>query len=114
MKWPPDQGHWSMLARVLDLTVQRRLLCFNDDLEVLLLRSAKDVFAIYNSCPHLGKSLLQGRVMSGQITCPFHGACFDLQTGAPLSGPAVTPLHIFPVRIEGDCIWVDLTKKPRR
>jgi 3-phenylpropionate/trans-cinnamate dioxygenase ferredoxin subunit len=46
--------------------------------------------------------------MAGQITCPLHGACFDLRTGTALSGPAVAPLRRFEARIEGDRVEVRL------
>jgi nitrite reductase/ring-hydroxylating ferredoxin subunit len=50
--------------------------------------------------------------MAGQITCPFHGACFDLKTGAAVSGPAVFPLQRFPARLEGDDVVADLSGRP--
>ncbi len=90
----------------------RQLAARIGDLELLLLRVGRDVLVLHNYCTHLGKPLTGGRVMAGQITCPFHGACFDVNTGAAVSGPAVFPLHRFPARLEGDEVVADLSRKP--
>jgi nitrite reductase/ring-hydroxylating ferredoxin subunit len=67
---------------------------------------------LHDYCTHLGESLYGGRVMAGQISCPFHGACFDLKSGAAVSGPAVSPLRVFPARLEDGVIWADLAERP--
>ena len=37
--------------------------------------------AIANKCPHLGLPMSGGKVENGVVTCPFHGAKFDMNTG---------------------------------
>ena len=111
---PANSASWTQIAVLGDFQGQRQLARTVGDLAVLLLRVGGDVIALHNHCPHLGKSLQGGRIMGGQIICPFHGACFDLRTGAALSGPAVAPLHLFPTRIDGQNILVDLREKPRK
>jgi nitrite reductase/ring-hydroxylating ferredoxin subunit len=44
--------------------------------------------------------------MAGQIHCPYHGACFDLRTGAAMSGPAVYGVRSFPVEMRAGEIFV--------
>ena len=39
------------------------------------------VYAIEDSCPHLFGSLADGMVRKGEVSCPLHGAQFDLATG---------------------------------
>lgn len=108
-----QDGGWQKVATLDAFQQQRKLVIRLDDgIEVLLLRSGEEIVALHNYCSHLGKPLDRGRVMAGQISCPFHGACFDLKTGAALSGPAVLPLHLFPVRLDGQDIWLDLARKP--
>jgi len=68
--------------------------------ELLLVRVGEEVFAVRNQCTHLGQPLTGGRMIGRQITCPFHGACFDLRTGRAIAGPAVVPLSCLQVRIE--------------
>ena len=52
-----------------------------DGRQVVLFRSGGDIFALDNLCPHAGSRLEHGRLAGGQITCPLHGAKFDLTDG---------------------------------
>ncbi len=104
---------WTRVGSLSAFQAARQLACRIGDLELLLLRVGGDVLVLHNYCTHLGKPLTGGRVMAGQITCPFHGACFDVKTGAAVSGPAVFPLHRFPARLEGDAVFADLSRRPQ-
>jgi 3-phenylpropionate/trans-cinnamate dioxygenase ferredoxin subunit len=42
----------------------------------------------------------------GTIQCAWHGARFDCQTGAVRQGPAIIPLPVYEVRIDGDQVLV--------
>ncbi|HKY92277.1 MAG TPA: Rieske (2Fe-2S) protein [Nevskiaceae bacterium] len=103
-----DEARWTAVAVLSDFGSDRRLVRTIADREVLLVRLGNDVVAVLNRCTHLGHALERGRVMAGQITCPLHGACFDLRTGAALSGPAVAPLQRFEARIADDRVEVRL------
>ncbi len=37
--------------------------------------------AVENKCPHLGLPLNGGKLENGVVTCPFHGAKFEVCTG---------------------------------
>lgn len=101
------------VAQVSEFSSSKRLVRTVDSVELLLLlRGANEVIALHNFCTHLGESLERGRIMGGQITCPFHGACFDLRSGTALSGPAVASLHVFPACLRGDEVFVDLSRRP--
>jgi len=106
------EASWTTVASLQDFAGQRSLKISVEGLELLLVRQADKLFAVHNYCTHLGKPLDKGRIMAGQITCPFHGACFDIATGAAVSGPAVTPLHCFPARFDGEQVQLDLTRRP--
>ena len=45
-------------------------------------------YAIGDTCTHRGGPLSEGDVRGTRITCPWHGADFDLKTGAVLGPPA--------------------------
>ncbi len=107
-----DAHTWTRVGSLSEFKGGRQLACRVLDLELLLLRVGSDVMVLHNHCTHLGKPLTGGRVMAGQITCPFHGACFDVNTGAAVSGPAVFPLHRFPARLEGEDVVADLSRRP--
>jgi 3-phenylpropionate/trans-cinnamate dioxygenase ferredoxin subunit len=40
------------------------------------------------------------------ITCPRHGATFDIRTGDALSAPAYEPTAKFPVRVDDGMVQV--------
>jgi len=63
---------------------------------------------VRNLCSHAHETLECGRMKSGWIACPVHGARFDLETGKPMNPPATTPIDTFPVRITGDMIEVEV------
>ncbi|HEY7489500.1 MAG TPA: non-heme iron oxygenase ferredoxin subunit [Candidatus Tectomicrobia bacterium] len=65
-------------------------------------------YAIENRCPHYGKSLSAGWVHGTTVTCPWHGAIFDLTSGDVLSGPARRGVQSYQVRVEDQSIYVDL------
>ena len=97
---------WVRVASLGEFGDKRRLVREVNGVSILFLQQSSGVIAVRNSCTHLGKPLDQGRVMAGRIFCPFHGACFDLATGEAVSGPAVTRLQRYTVKVEGDDVFV--------
>jgi uncharacterized protein YbjT (DUF2867 family)/nitrite reductase/ring-hydroxylating ferredoxin subunit len=53
-------------------------------------------------CTHRQGPLSEGTVNGTTVTCPLHGAQFNVWTGAALRGPAKDPLKTYRVTIEGD------------
>jgi nitrite reductase/ring-hydroxylating ferredoxin subunit len=49
--------------------------------KVMLTRINGQVHALQNKCPHLGMPLAKGKVCDGVVTCPWHGASYNLSTG---------------------------------
>jgi 3-phenylpropionate/trans-cinnamate dioxygenase ferredoxin subunit len=66
------------------------------------------VHAVIDECSHEDYPLSEGWVEDHTIECALHGSRFDLLTGQPDSPPAVRPVRIFPVRVEGEDVLVDL------
>lgn len=99
---------WLRVATIDEFDASRKLVCTLAGRSILLYRSGREVMAVANLCTHLNKPLDAGRVIGGQVVCPYHGACFDLRTGKAMSGPAVHPLQTFPVHIEGGEVFIAL------
>jgi uncharacterized protein YbjT (DUF2867 family)/nitrite reductase/ring-hydroxylating ferredoxin subunit len=59
-------------------------------------------------CPHRQGPLSEGTVDGSTVTCPLHGAQFNVWTGAVLRGPATEPLKTYRVTIEGEVGRVDV------
>lgn len=64
--------------------------------------------AIEDVCTHDGGELSSGAFEGSVITCPRHGAQFDVTTGKALCFPAVTPTATFPVKVENGRVLVSL------
>lgn len=77
-----------------------------DGTEILVCNTKDKIFAVRNLCSHAHETLECGRVRNGWISCPVHGARFDLETGEPKNPPASLPIDTFEVRIEGDTIEI--------
>jgi 3-phenylpropionate/trans-cinnamate dioxygenase ferredoxin subunit len=67
-----------------------------------------DLHAISDICSHGQVSLSDGEVDGRTIECWLHGSTFDLRTGAPLSLPAIRPVPVYPLTLDGDRVLVDV------
>lgn len=66
------------------------------------------IYATSHLCPHAGAALNYGRLDGCEVECALHGAVFDVTNGEAVVGPSPDDLWVYPVRIEGDQILVDL------
>lgn len=64
--------------------------------------------AIDDTCSHEGGPLSKGTLEGTVVTCPWHGARFDVTTGAVLSAPARRPVGSYPVRVSGPDLLLEL------
>ncbi len=69
-------------------------------------------YAIDDACTHVGGSLSQGAVSATSVTCPWHGAQFDLETGNVLRAPAQDNVGSYKVLVEGDDIKLEIPESP--
>jgi len=65
-------------------------------------------YAIDDTCPHSGGPLCEGDVRDFKVTCPWHGADFDLKTGAVLCAPAFEDVRSYKVVVEGSELKVEI------
>jgi 3-phenylpropionate/trans-cinnamate dioxygenase ferredoxin subunit len=67
------------------------------------------LFAIDELCTHEQCSLAEEGTLDGTVvTCGCHGAQFDVTTGQVLAPPAVEPLKVYPLHVEGGRIVVEV------
>jgi 3-phenylpropionate/trans-cinnamate dioxygenase ferredoxin subunit len=64
------------------------------------------VYAVSDTCTHARIPLSGGSLEGRQVVCPWHGAMFDLKTGAATCGPASTPLRTFAVTVDSGTITI--------
>ncbi len=70
-----------------------------------------ELYALEDRCSHDDGPLCEGDFdeETGEVTCPRHGARFDIRSGRALSLPAYIAVDTFPVRVENGAILVDVT-----
>lgn len=70
-----------------------------DETPIVLVKSGGKIFALAETCSHLGGPLSEGKVENGTIQCPWHGSRFNLEDGCVVNGPAVHAQPCLEVRI---------------
>jgi 3-phenylpropionate/trans-cinnamate dioxygenase ferredoxin subunit len=82
-----------------DLVSGERIFIEVDNEPVVVFKVGEQVYAIGDRCTHDDGPLGEGDLSDHQVTCPRHGAKFDIITGKALTLPAVEPTTVYPVRI---------------
>ena len=84
-----------------------------DGVDVAVARVGDEVFAIHDECSHANIPLSEGEIEDCTIECWLHGSRFDLRTGNAINLPANLPVPVYPVRVEGDDVYVGTSPVPR-
>jgi len=63
--------------------------------------------AIDDTCTHRGGPLSEGELAGNEVTCPWHGAVFDVTTGKVLGPPATKGVSRYNVRVSGENIEIE-------
>ncbi len=81
-----------------------------DGTDVAIVRAEDEVFAIRDECSHAAIALSEGDVDAPncEIECWLHGSRFDLRTGKPTGLPAYEPVAVYPCKVEGTAVLVDI------
>ncbi len=96
------------LGRVSDVPEGRVEVFDVEDRKIAVFRLGDGFYAIEDICTHDGGPLAEGEIEDHDVICPRHGARFDIRTGAALTLPAVTPVESYPVRVEGNELYIGL------
>src|SRR2546425_614095 len=65
-------------------------------------------FALDNTCAHRGGPLAEGEISGHEVTCPWHGARFDVRTGQVVGPPAQQAVARYGVRVTESDIEVEV------
>ncbi|CAG8145883.1 unnamed protein product [Penicillium nalgiovense] len=75
--------------------------------KVLLVKLDDKVHALNTQCTHYGAPLKNGVVTEdGRLTCPWHGACYNVPTGDVEDAPAPNALNKFAVFEKEDGVYI--------
>ena len=76
--------------------------------KIALFRVDGVFYALSDTCTHRGGPLSEGTVEGAEVTCPWHGAKFDIRIGAVLGPPAQQGVRSYPVRVTGADIEIEV------
>lgn len=82
-----------------------------DEIMVLLAKQNNKIYAIANTCSHLGGPLDEGELLDDcKVKCPWHNSIFSLKDGCVINGPATEKQPQFEVRVRNGQIEVKVCK----
>ncbi|GAA1018403.1 (2Fe-2S)-binding protein [Acrocarpospora pleiomorpha] len=99
------------VCKLADIPVEGVIPVEVDGTPVAIVRTDEGVFALHDVCSHAEVRLSEGDVYDGTLECWLHGSCFDVATGKPTGPPATRPVSTYPVKIDGDDVYVSLSKE---
>lgn len=75
--------------------------------DVVIVRIGASMTAYRNECAHQGLPLTDAEldVVTGTLTCQWHGFCYEALTGDCTSAPGAA-LEQFPLRVDDGSVWV--------
>ncbi|MFP6819490.1 Rieske (2Fe-2S) protein [Acinetobacter sp.] len=88
-------------------TLGNRSFLMIGDRSLILFNIAEQFYAINDSCPHQGASLLNGKLEGKVIQCCAHGLRFDLSNGYLLNSTQLQ-VQSYPVEVIGENVFIGL------
>ena len=76
--------------------------------EIALFNIDGAFYAIQNTCTHRGGPLADGDLDGDVVTCPWHGARYDVKSGEVLGPPASQGVMAYKVRVQGEDIEIEV------
>lgn len=105
-----SQYEFIQVAPLSELPSGQRMLIDVGDVPVVIFNIAGNLYAIDDLCTHDEGTLADGDLNGFEISCPRHGACFDVRSGQALTLPAVMDTTSYPVRVTDEMIEIGLPK----
>ncbi len=102
-----EKGSFVRVAALADLREKGVLVVSSGRHGIALFYHDDGVYAVDNRCPHMGFPLSRGSCREGILTCHWHHARFDLQSGGTFD-PFADDVRVYPVEVRDDAVWVDL------
>lgn len=112
------------VAKTTDIPVGQMKKIEKGNKEILLVNVGGKLYAIDDRCGHMNMSLAAGKLTGKHVTCPFHGATFDVTSGKAVARhseqideyvrsmklPIVQTKDIrsYNVRVQGDYVQIEI------
>ena len=79
---------------------------------LVVVRRGDDVFVTGATCTHYSGPLAEGLVVGATIRCPWHHACFSLETGEAIGAPALSPSPCYSIVRRGTKVSLGEKREP--
>lgn len=99
------------IAPASELPNGERLFVELEGKSIVIFNIAGQFFSIADVCSHDDGPVGEGDIEGYTITCPRHGAEFDIRSGKVLQLPAVVDIPAYPVRVVDGILQVGLPKE---
>jgi nitrite reductase/ring-hydroxylating ferredoxin subunit len=99
---------FALAGSLEELKAKGRLVVHGRHRPILVIYDRGRIFALDNRCPHMGFPLERGSVTDGILTCHWHHARFDLESGCTFDLWA-DDVPICPVEVRNGDVWVKTT-----
>jgi len=100
---------YKRVADTAELPENQMMMVIVGGKEVLLANVDGSYYAIPNKCSHLGGSLVKGSLAGGIVTCPRHGAQFDVKTGQAVENAKIAFIKMSVKGLESYTVKVERT-----
>ncbi len=98
------------IAPASELPPGERLFLEIDGKPIVIFNIAGRYFSIADVCSHDDGPVGEGALEGYKITCPRHGAQFDVRNGKVMAMPAVVDIPAYPVRVVDGMLQLGIPK----
>ena len=99
------------IAPASELPNGERLFVEIEGKPIVIFNVAGQFYSIADVCSHDDGPVGEGDIEGYNITCPRHGAEFDVRTGQVVSMPAVVDIPAYPVKILDGMIQIGIPRE---
>jgi 3-phenylpropionate/trans-cinnamate dioxygenase ferredoxin subunit len=108
LKLDPRKCEFVIISPVEELGDGQRIFVEIDEKPIVVFNIANQYYAIADICSHDDGPVGEGNLDGFLITCPRHGARFDIRNGKALALPAFVDIPAYPVRVVGDQLEIGI------
>ena len=108
---------WVKAAKAEDIPLETKgCVKFGDTFIAVIHYDENTWYAVQNVCPHMKENVLSRGIIGDKkgepkLVCPLHKNAFSLQTGAHLGGNEHWTLTTYPIKQEGNFIYIELEQE---
>ena len=110
--WIMGRSPYTAVMPLVDLAEDTPTRATANGEDVVLVRRGETVYAMGQTCAHLGGPLSEGSLEGDCIVCPWHGSQFRLEDGHVVRGPSAYHQPSYAVRIRNGLVEVQLGGEP--